>query len=265
MATTTANDILSATQNYGKAQTAFEIALKQAANQREQAMIGLGADFTTQGGKVITPNEGGVALGGEGLPSGTTISTGYGEGALSTIAKTQAGAVYEGQQALGERGVGGGGTAAQAKLITQDQGALETQGAIQDFQANVAEANLAEGAAKLDLATASADLATAQEEELPIPGAKPGKKPKITPKRQKQLASARAAANVKAKAAGKPMPYGQGGAPKPKPKPGVKPGTPAPKKAPSKAPTTAPKAAAPAPKPAAPKQPPPPPAKKGKK
>lgn len=168
MATTTANDILSATQNYGKAQTAFEIALKQAANQREQAMIGLGADFTTQGGKVITPNEGGVALGGEGLPSGTRISTGYGEGALSTIAKTQAGAVYEGQQALGERGVGGGGTAAQAKLITQDQGALETQGAIQDFQGKVAAANLAEGAAKLDLATASADLATAQEEELPI-------------------------------------------------------------------------------------------------
>ena len=258
MATTTANDILSATQNYGKAQTAFEIALKQAANQREQAMIGLGADFTTQGGKVITPNEGGVALGGEGLPSGTTISTGYGEGALSTIAKTQAGAVYEGQQALGERGVGGGGTAAQAKLITQDQGALETQGAIQDFQANVAEANLAEGAAKLDLATASADLATAQEEEVPVPKSKPGKPPKTKAQLAKvrtKNASARAAANQKAIKAGKPMPYGKGGT--------VKPGTPAPKKAP----TTAPKgpAKAPAPKPAAPKQPPPPPTKKGKK
>ena len=256
MATTTANDILSATQNYGKAQTAFEIALKQASNQREQAMIGLGADFTTQGGKVITPNEGGVALGGEGLPSGTMISTGYGEGALSTIAKTQAGAVYEGQQALGERGVGGGGTAAQAKLITQDQGALETQGAIQDFQGQVAEANLAEGAAKLDLATASADLATAQEEEVPVPKGKPGKPPKTKAQLAKiraKNASARSAANQKAIKAGKPMPYGKGGAPKPKPEPGVKPGTPAPKKAPA----TPPKAA--------PKQPPPPPAKKGKK
>ena len=256
MATTTANDILSATQNYGKAQTAFEIALKQAANQREQAMIGLGADFTTQGGKVITPNEGGVALGGEGLPSGTRISTGYGEGALSTIAKTQAGAVYEGQQALGERGVGGGGTAAQAKLVTQDQGALETQGAIQDFQGKVAAANLAEGAAKLDLATASADLATAQEEELPIPGAKPDKTPKTKAQLAKiraKNASARAAANQKAIKAGKPMPYGKGGAPK------------GPAKAPATPPKAAPKAAAPAPKPAAPKQPPPPPAKKGKK
>ena len=259
MATTTANDILSATQNYGKAQTAFEIALKQAANQREQAMIGLGADFTTQGGKVITPNEGGVALGGEGLPSGTRISTGFGEGALSTISKTQAGAVYQQEQALLEKGiVAGSGTAAQAKLVTQDQGALETQGAIQDFQGKVAEANLAEGAAKLDLATASADLATAQEEEVPVPKSKPGKPPKTKAQLAKvrtKNASARAAANQKAIKAGKPMPYGKGGT--------VKPGTPAPKKAP----TTAPKgpAKAPAPKPAAPKQPPPPPTKKGKK
>jgi len=244
MATTTANDILSATQNYGKAQTAFEIALKQAANQREQAMIGLGADFTTQGGKVITPNEGGVALGGEGLPTGTRISTGYGEGALSTISKTQAGAVYEQEQALLEKGiVAGSGTAGQAKLITQDQGALETQGAIQDFQGKVAAANTAESAAKLDLATASADLATAQEEEVPIPGAKPVKKPKTKAELAKirtKNASARAAANVKAKKEGRPMPYGPGGAPKPKPEPGVKPPTPAPK--------AAPKAAPPAPK-----------------
>ena len=173
MATTTANDILSATENYGKAQTAFSIAMAQAANQREQAMIGLGADFTTQSGKVITPNEGGIALGGEGLPTGTAIRTGFGEGALSTIAKTQAGAVYEGQQALGEKGVGGtSGVAGQAKLIVQDQGALETQAAIQDFQGKVATANTAESAAKLDLASASADLATAQEEKLPVGGGK---------------------------------------------------------------------------------------------
>jgi hypothetical protein len=173
MATTTANDILSATENYGKAQTAFSIAMAQAANQREQAMIGLGADFTTQSGNVITPNEGGIALGGEGLPTGTAIRTGFGEGALSTIAKTQAGAVYEGQQTLGEKGVGGtSGVAGQAKLIVQDQGVLETQAAIQDFQSKVATANTAESAAKLDLASASADLATAQEEKLPTGGGK---------------------------------------------------------------------------------------------
>lgn len=236
MATTTANDILSATQNYGKAQTAFEIALKQAANAREQAMIGLGADFTTQGGRVITPNEGGAALGGEGFQAGTRMSTGYGEGALPTIAKTQAGAVYEQQQALGEKGVAGtSGLAGQAKLVTQDQGALETQAAVQDFQAKVAEANLSQATAKADLASAEADLSTAQEEELPIP-TKPGKPAKPNAKRQKQLASARAAANQKAKAAGKPLPYGKGGAPKPKPQPGVKPTPP-----PAPKPTPAPK------------------------
>jgi hypothetical protein len=231
MATTTANDILSATQNYGKAQTAFEIALKQAANAREQAMIGLGADFTSQGGNVITPDAGGKALGGEGFPAGTRMSTGYGEGALPTIVKTQAGAVNEQQQALLEKGVGGtSGTAGQAKLITQEQGALETQAAVQDFQGKVAEANLAQATAKADLTSAAADLATAQEEELRIGGkkGKPGKPPKT----KAQLASARAAANQKAIKAGKPMPYGAGGAPKPKPTPAAppKPTPPAPKK-----------------------------------
>ena len=247
MATTTANDILSATQNYGKAQTAFEIALKQAANAREQAMIGLGADFTTQGGRVITPNEGGAALGGEGFEAGTRMSTGYGEGTLPTIAKTQAGAVYETQQALGEKGVGAtSGIAGQAKLVTQDQGALETQAAVQEFQGKVAEANLAQATAKADLTSAAADLATAQEEELPIGGkkTKPGK-PSKPPKTKAQLASARAAANQKAIKAGKPMPYGKGGAPKPKPQPGVKPGTPAPKPTPPPAPKPTP---APAPR-----------------
>ena len=214
MATTTANDILSATQNYGKAETAFSIAVKQAANQREQAMIGLGADFTTQGGTIITPDQGGKALGGAGFEAGTRMTTGFGEGALPTIAKTQAGAVYETQQALGERGVGAtSGVAGQAKLVTQDQGALETQAAVQDFQGKVAAANLAQGAAKLDLATASADLATAQEEKLPVGKRKPAK---VTPKTPAQLASARAAANQKAIKAGKPMPYGKGGTVKPK-------------------------------------------------
>jgi hypothetical protein len=217
VATTTANDILNATQNYGKAQTAFSIAMAQAANQREQAMIGLGADFTTQGGNVITPNEGGVVLGGAGLPTGTAIRTGFGEGALPTVAKTQAGAVYQQEQALLEKGVGGGsGVTGQAKLITQDQGALETQGAIQDFQGKVAEANVAQGAAKLDLATASADLATAQEKKLPVGKRKPAKPAKPVPKTPAQLASARAAANQRALKAGKPMPYGKGGTVKPK-------------------------------------------------
>lgn len=221
MATTTANDILNTTQNYGKAQTAFSIAMAQASNQREQAMIGLGADFTTQGGNVITPNEGGVVLGGAGLPTGTAIRTGFGEGALPTIAKTQAGAVYQQEQALLEKGVGGGsGVTGQAKLITQDQGALETQVAVQDFQGKVAEANVAQGVAKLDLATAAGDLATAQEKKLPVGKRKPAKPVPKTPAQLAKIrtknSSARAAANQKAIKAGKPMPYGKGGTVKPK-------------------------------------------------
>ena len=169
MATTTANDILSATQNYGKAETAFSIAVKQAANQREQAMIGLGADFTTQTGSVLSPGQVADAYGSEGDRSGLTMRTGFGEGALPTIAKTQAGAVYQQEQALLEKGVGGGsGVTGQAKLITQDQGAVETQSAVQDFQGKVAEAAVAEGAAKLDERNAAADLATAEQRVLPI-------------------------------------------------------------------------------------------------
>lgn len=235
MATTTATDVLSATDNYGKAQTAFSLALAQAANQREQAMIGLGADFSSQAGKVYTPNEVGGMLGGAGLDAGTTIRTGFGEGALATIDKTAVGNVYQQQEALDERGVGGtSGISQQAKALVGDQQGLASQAAVQDFQGAVAEANLAQASAKADLAGAGAALDTATGDETPVPkpegAVKPKVKPKITPKRQKQLASARAAANQRAKKAGKPMPYGKGGTVKPKP--GVKPGTPAPKKAP---------------------------------
>lgn len=209
MATTTANDILSATQNYGKAVTAFNIALTQAASKREQAMIDLGGDFTLQGGKIITPGEGATILGEKGFdPNTTKLNTGFGEGAIPTIAKTQAGAVNEQQQALLEKGVGGtSGVAGQAKLITQDQGALETQKAVQGFQATVAEAAQEQAAASDAKRQAEADLSTAQGEELSIPG----KKKQPTAKRQKQLASARAAANQAALKAGKPLPYGKGG------------------------------------------------------
>lgn len=237
MATTTATDVLSATDNYGKAQTAFSLALAMAANQREQAMIGLGADFSSQTGKVYTPNEVGGMLGGAGLDAGTTIRTGFGEGALATIDKTAVGNVYQQQEALDERGVGGtSGISQQAKTLVGDQAALASQEAVQDFQGKVAEANLLQSTAKADLAGASAELDTASGDETAVPKpegvVKPNVKPKVTLKRQKELASARAAANQKAKKAGKPMPYGKGGTVKPKPKPGVKPGTPAPKKAP---------------------------------
>ena len=172
MATTTANDILSASENYGKAQTAFSLALGQAASQRQQAMIGLGADFTTQTGKVINPIQAGKALGGGGaLKEGTTMITGYGEGALPTITKTQASAVNEVQQALLEKGVGGtSGLAGQAKLVTQDQGALETQAAVLDVEGKIAQADLAQVAAKGDLRSAKGSLDTAMGVKTKLAG-----------------------------------------------------------------------------------------------
>ena len=170
MATTTATDVLSATDNYGKANTAFALALQQASNQREAAMIGLGADFSSQAGKVYTPNEVGGMLGGAGLDAGTTIKTGFGEGALATIDKTAVGNVYQQQEALDERGVGGtSGISQQAKTLVGDQAALAGQEAVQGFQGKVAEANLLQTTAKADLAGASAALDTASGDTTPIP------------------------------------------------------------------------------------------------
>ena len=171
MATTTASDILSASENYGKAQSAFRLALEQSASQRQQAMIGLGADFTTQTGKVLTPNQAGKALGGGALQEGTTMTTGYGEGALPTITKTQAGAVNEVQQALLEKGVGGtSGLAGQAKLVTQDQGALETEAAVFDVEGKIAQADLAQAAAKGDVRSAKGSLDTAMGVKTKLAG-----------------------------------------------------------------------------------------------
>lgn len=170
MATTTATDVLSATDNYGKANTAFALALQQASNQREAAMIGLGADFSSQAGKVYTPNEVGGMLGGAGLDAGTTIKTGFGEGALATIDKTAVGNVYQQQEALDERGVGGtSGISQQAKALVGDQQGLASQQAVQDFQGQVAEANLAQATAKADLAGAGAALDTASGDETAVP------------------------------------------------------------------------------------------------
>jgi hypothetical protein len=170
MATTTATDVLSATDNYGKANTAFALALQQASNQREAAMIGLGADFSSQAGKVYTPNEVGGMLGGAGLDAGTTIKTGFGEGALATIDKTAVGNVYQQQEALDERGVGGtSGISQQAKALVGDQQGLASQQAVQDFQGQVAEANLAQATAKADLADAGAALDTATGDETAVP------------------------------------------------------------------------------------------------
>lgn len=209
-------DILTATENYGKAQTAFQLALQEAARAREGAMISLGADITSTTGNVLNPVQAGKALGGIGPDKIQTITTGYGEGALPTVAKEQVGAVAATAEEAAARGIRESGTAAQAKLVAQEQGALATQEAIQKAQQTVAEAGATETQAKVNLEEAAAARRTAA-------GVRPKKKTKPAQATAQQnaaraRASARAAANQKAKAQGKPMPYGKGGAPKPKKK-----------------------------------------------
>jgi len=167
VATTTATDILSATDNYGKAAIAFETAITQAKNQRNQAMVGLGADFTLQTGKVLTPEQAGKALGGGGLQAGTTQTTGYGEGALATIDKGAVGAAYAMQEDLTDRGVGTtSGVSGQSRLLVGDQAALASQAAVQEATAKVGDAAIAETTAKGVLDLAAADKATAESVEV---------------------------------------------------------------------------------------------------
>jgi hypothetical protein len=223
-------DILTATETYGKAQTAFKLALANAASQREASMYNLGADFTTQGGKVLTPNEVGAALGGPGLEAGTRMTTGFGDTTLPTIQKEQTASIGEAMQANVERGIGtGSGIAQQQKIAIQDTGALETQRAVQEAQGKVAEANAEQAGAALTEQQAEATYRTVNDQVAMTNKEKAAKAAKAKKEAAAKRASARAAANQKAVAAGKPKPYGAGGAPKAAPAPSSKP-TPAPKK-----------------------------------
>lgn len=188
-------DILTATETYGKAQTAFKLALANAASQREASMYNLGADFTTQGGKVLTPNEVGTALGGPGLAPDTKLTTGFGDATLPTIQKEQTASVGEVMQAATERGLGAGsGIAQQQKIAIQDTGALETQRAIQEAQAKVAEANAEQAGAALTEQQAEATYRTVAGQVAKKP------KPKPKPNVKVQAAAVRAAAKPTPKA-----------------------------------------------------------------
>lgn len=216
-------DILTATETYGKAVTAFNAALANAANAREAAMYNLGADITTPSGKVLTPDQAGKMLGGEGFAMGTKMTTGFGDTTLPTIQKEQTATTAEALQALGERGVGGdSGLAAQQRTISGEAGAIETQKAVQSAQADVATANAEQAAAAVEEQQAEAAYRTVAGQVAKSPKKKPNAN-QAQARAAAARASARAAANQKAIKAGKPMPYGAGGAAKPVPQPGVKP------------------------------------------
>lgn len=168
-------DILTATETYGKAKTAFALALSDAATKREQAMYQLGADISSQTGKVLTPNEVSQRLApdGQGL-AGTTMTTGFGQGALPTVAQEGVATTSAAVTGLGERGVGStSGLTQQARLVSGEQTALATQEAIQTAQAAVANAQAdvtaAQGAERL----AAAEYNTVAGRQMQNPSKKP--------------------------------------------------------------------------------------------
>jgi hypothetical protein len=159
-----ATDILTSVENYGKAQSAFAKALTDAATARQQAMTDLGASIIGQSGKVITPMQAAKMLGpsGTGLPKTAKITTGFGEGALASIAKEEAGAAYAATRDIQTRGVGVGGLAGQARTIAADTGDVAKQQAIQDTMKTLAGVESGVLAARSDLAQARAVANTAR-------------------------------------------------------------------------------------------------------
>jgi hypothetical protein len=222
----TSTDILTAAENYGKQVSAFNQALAQAATARQQALYDIGADFITQSGQTITPNEAGKALGGSGFEEGTRMTAGFGTRGLSLIEQEGVGATYAQDVAAQERGItAGSGIRGTSRLVNQELGQEARQAAVQEFQSQAAAATAA-----VEQAGAERDQAKAEWDTVRGIKTKPTKRGESKTQAAKRRASARAAANQKAKAAGKPLPYGPGGAPKAKPTPGVKPPSPPKKK-----------------------------------
>lgn len=164
MTPTTATSIMTKAEQQGKAQTAFELALQQAASTREQAMIGLGVDIIGQTGNVLTPEQASDVMkpGGQTLAK-TKMTTGYGEGAIPSVVKAGVAATGEALTGLTERGIGTtGGLAGQARVVGADAVQLAKQQAVQEAQAKMTEAEGAVTEADITLQGANADLATAR-------------------------------------------------------------------------------------------------------
>lgn len=219
-------DILTAAENYGDAKSAFALALNQAKQLRQQAMFDIGADYIQQGGQTLTSDAVGKALGGAGFDKPTAMKAGFGTRGLSLIAQEQAGTAYQQDVNAQERGLTlGSGVREAARLVAQEAGQEATEEAFRNYQASLAEA-------AADQAEAKAKELEAKAEYDTVRGRTPtgGRAGETKQEAAKRRASARAAANQRAKAAGKPLPYGVGGAPKPKPAPGVPPPAPPKKK-----------------------------------
>ena len=126
-------DTITAVENYGKAKTAFGLALEQAAVAREETMRNLGVDILGQQGTVLTPEQAAKKLGPDGAGLGTArLKTGIGEGAIPTIAKEGAATAYAAATDVRSRGITGGGLVGQTKAITGEATSLAEQAAVKE-------------------------------------------------------------------------------------------------------------------------------------
>ena len=199
-------DVLSKAEQYGVARGEFAKTLAQAAQVREQAMYNLGADFTTQGGDVLSPTQAAEALGKDPEKFGRTtkMTTGFtttGRG-LGGIQQEQTAAVYEADVAAQERGItAGSGTREQSRLLTREAGDVERQKLIQDTQAQIAGAEGEVVAAKGAVESAEAGLATARGRRANRRKKQQGKKPKPVAKPVNGKADTAKTSGAKARAA----------------------------------------------------------------
>jgi hypothetical protein len=165
-----ATDVITATENWGKATTAFQVALKTAAMQRQQILNDLGADVTRPSGKVMSVEKAGQLFGPAGDPAArkrVSLKTGFGEGQLATIAKTAAGASYQVTEQAAERGVGGeSGVVGASRVLVNESQDIEQQKAIEAASAAMNEANAGVAAAKAEQLQAEAAMKTSREEKV---------------------------------------------------------------------------------------------------
>lgn len=203
-------NILQKTAEYGKARSAFGQALAAAAASREQTMYGLGADFTTQTGKVLTPQQAGNLMVQDPQEFGKTkMTTGFstqGTG-LSGISQEQAATVYEGDVAAQEAGITtGSGIRSQRRLVTQDAGDVERLKLVQAAQEQVAAGEADVVAAKAAEAGAKAELQAARGMRRKPKGKRKQEKPQQKPvatNNQARSRAAKARADKKKKKGGK--------------------------------------------------------------
>ena len=138
-------DILESVENWGKANTAFQMALRAANTARQSVFADLGVDLMRDAsGKIMKPENAVKVFTGQDPKTARKVSMriGFGEGALPTIAKEAAGEAYQATQALAERGMdAAGGLVGTARTLVTDAQKIGQQKAIEAATTQLADIN----------------------------------------------------------------------------------------------------------------------------